>query len=411
VRASSSSSPPFSRTAPRPPRPRAVKCAPGPFGDRHGPLSLAHARPIPLRRRPRRAAAPRGRGGGTPRCGGRRATARLLPSRATDTRELLNVVERLQNALVTREGVQYAAFYAADATLVLARRGQWGATPGPPCARASRGTVRLTRTRTAAIAVDGEGVLHVAWDQSRRPPQLPRGRHRRADARAGGSDDREAERPRHLTRRCLRLPTAACSSSTRDGSMRPRRPVLHRYERRDAALVAVQARLVTARAKRQPYSSAVLDRQGVLHLAWVWRDSPPTIGVPNQRPSAYAAVEGRRVTGRPRRSPPGAAAPGANAEYALRIPRRALAHEPAQPAVDEDGQPISRTTGRQRAATSRSTTSCTTTHRLAETRGHRAHDAVRGWPAPARGGRRSRAPRSLTMRAGAGRASLPRLSR
>ena len=89
--------------------------------------------------------------------------ARLLPIAGDGwAGSSINVIAGLQNTLITYRSTQYAAFYAADSTLVLAKR-EIGSDVWT-----TRRTGLSGRTNdahnTVALAVDGEGFLHVAWD-------------------------------------------------------------------------------------------------------------------------------------------------------------------------------------------------------------------------------------------------------
>jgi rhamnogalacturonyl hydrolase YesR len=247
----------------------------------------------------------------------------------------VNVVAGLQNALVTEKGVQYAAFYAADATLVLARR-EVGSDAWTTVRTGLRGTVADAHA-TAAIAVDGDGVLHVAWDHHGGPLNYRRGTAPGAltlgpaEAMTGRHEDRVTYPS------FLRLPDGGLLFLYRDGASGRGDLVLHRYDVGTRRWSPVQARLVDGEGKRSPYASAVLDRQGVLHLAWVWRDSPD---VATNHDLCYARSKDGGVTwttadGAPLALPLRAA----NAEYALRIPGGRSLMNPPSLAVDEDGQP------------------------------------------------------------------------
>lgn len=263
-------------------------------------------------------------------------TARLLPI-AGDAYagSSVNVVAGLQNTLVTEKGVQYAAFYAADATLVLARR-DVGSDAWTTVRTGLRGTVADAHN-TVAIAVDGAGVLHVAWDHHGGPLNYRRGRAP-GSLELGPAEKMTARREDRVTYPSfLRLPDGDLLFLYRDGSSGRGDLVLHRYEVETGRWSPVQARLVNGEGKRSAYASAIVDRKGVLHLAWVWRDSPD---VATNHDLAYARSADGGVTWTSASGAP-LALPftAGNADYALRIPTGRALMNPPSLAADEDGRP------------------------------------------------------------------------
>ncbi len=184
----------------------------------------------------------------------------------------VNVIAGLQNSIITDRSSQYAAFYAADATLVLAHReigsDTWstqrtGLTGHPTDAH-----------NTVAIAVDGDGFLHVAWDHHDNPLNYAR-------SVAPGSLELGPRQPmtgRHENSvtypSFLRLPDGDLLFLYRDGRSGRGNLALNRYNIRTKTWTQVQPNLIDGEGRRSAYSSVTIDSSGVLHLAWVWRDTP-----------------------------------------------------------------------------------------------------------------------------------------
>jgi rhamnogalacturonyl hydrolase YesR len=247
----------------------------------------------------------------------------------------VNVVAGLQNTIVTERGVQYAAFYAADGTLVLARRAV-GSDAWTTVRTELRGTVADAHN-TVAIAVDGAGVLHVAWDHHGGPLNYRRGTAP-GSLELGPAEKMTARREDRVTYPSfLRLPDGDLLFLYRDGASGRGDLALNRYDVETRRWATVQARLVNGEGKRSAYASAVLDRKGGLHLAWVWRDSPD---VATNHDLAYARSTDGGVTWT---SAAGAGLPlpftAGNADYALRIPSGRSLMNPPSLAIDEDGRP------------------------------------------------------------------------
>jgi rhamnogalacturonyl hydrolase YesR len=263
-------------------------------------------------------------------------TARILPI-AEDAwaGTSVNVVAGLQNSLITDRATQYAAFYAADSTLVLARR-EIGSDVWT-----TRRTGLAGRTadahNTVAIAVDGDGFLHVAWDHHDNPLNYARGI-------APGSLELGPRQPMTGSHEdsvtypaFLRLPDGDLLFLYRDGRSGRGNLALDRYSTSNRTWTQVQPNLIDGEGRRSAYPSATVDSRGVLHLAWVWRDSPD---VATNHDLCYArSADGgatwTTVAGAPLALPLTAA----NSDYALRIPTgRSLMNPPAV-AADGDGRP------------------------------------------------------------------------
>jgi hypothetical protein len=263
--------------------------------------------------------------------------ARLLPI-APDAfaGSSVNVLANSQHTLVTHDDTQFAAFYAADSTLVLAKR-----THGSDTWTTHRTTFK-GRTADAhnsiALGVDGDGFLHVAWDHHNNPLNYVRGV-------APGSlalSPREAMTGMHENRvtypAFLPLPGGDLLCFYRDGGSGRGNLVLNRYDTRARRWTQVHASLINGEGARSAYPAYTVDARGTLHLAWVWRATPD---VATNQDIAYARSLDGGVTwtaadGRPLTVPFTAA----NADYALRVgPNRTLMNPPSL-AADSLGRPL-----------------------------------------------------------------------
>lgn len=247
----------------------------------------------------------------------------------------INVVAGLQNTLFTDGDVQYAAYYAGAGTLMLARRDldedTW----------MTRRTAYFGRVDDAhnsvAIIADGDGYLHVAWDHHDNPLNYTR-------STAPGALDLGSKLPmtgqleeRVTYPQFLRLPDGDLLLFYRDGQSGRGNLVLNRYTTRTRTWTQVQPSLIDGEGQRSAYTAVTVDRAGVLHLAWNWRDTPD---VASNHDLCYArSADGGRTwttsTGAPLQVP----FTVDNAEYALRLPmKRSLMNPPAL-AVDAAGRP------------------------------------------------------------------------
>jgi hypothetical protein len=277
----------------------------------------------------------------------RAAEASIRPANPASTRILpiagdgfagssVNVVANLQHTLFTHLGVQYAVFYASDATLVLARRtlgsDHWETRRTPFKGRAS------DAHNSPALVIDGAGYLHVSWDHHRDPLNYAR-------AIAPGSLElgpkipmvgRKEDRVTYPV--FVRLRSGDLLFFYRDGSSGRGNLILNRYSVASSTWTRVHETLINGQGQRNAYPSIYHDSKGRLHLSWVWRSSN---NVATNHDLAYARSddEGRTwstASGTPLAIPLTAA----TADYALRIPQGSTLMNPPSVTADADGNPL-----------------------------------------------------------------------
>jgi hypothetical protein len=268
--------------------------------------------------------------------GDRAGAARLIPiSGAAFAGSSVNVVANVRQSVFTHGRTQFAAFYDADRFMVLARR--------------SRDADRWETRRTAyqgnaadahnsiSLVVDGAGILHVAWDHHASPLNYARGvapGSLELGPRLAMTGQREG---RVTYPQFSRLPGGDLLFLYRDGASGRGTLVLNRYAVAKRAWTAVQTNLIDGEGERSPYWDMTVDRQGTLHLAWVWRESPD-VATNHDICYARSADEGRTWSGSDgtRVAVPITAR---TAEYAVRIPQNSnLMNSPAI-AADDGGRP------------------------------------------------------------------------
>jgi rhamnogalacturonyl hydrolase YesR len=265
------------------------------------------------------------------------STARVLPI-ASDAfaGSSVNVIANLQNTLFTDHRMQYAAFYASDATLVLARReiGQdaWETVRTP-----YKGNVSDAHN-TIALVVDGAGFLHVSWDhhghalnycRSVAPGSLELG----PKIPMTGSRENKVTYPVFLHQ-----PSGDLLFFYRDGSSGRGNLVLNRYTTSTQTWAQVHASLLDGENQRNAYPMAIIDGKGVVHLAWTWRESSD---VSSNHDLCYARSTDGGTTWT---TSSGAALnipiTAATSEYAVRIPQKSSLMNPPSITVDPDGNPL-----------------------------------------------------------------------
>lgn len=247
----------------------------------------------------------------------------------------VNVTVFRKNSLVTHDGVQYAAYYDAARYVVLAKR-RLGASEWTVQRSQYQGKAEDAHNGISIMA-DGQGYLHVAWDHHDNPLRYarssePGGLTLGAQQAMLGRDEQAVSYPEFY-----RLPDGDLLFLYRDGGSGRGSLVMNRYRQAGARWERLQDKLIDGEGQRNAYWQAHADRQGVLHLSWVWRASPD---VASNHDLAYARSRDggkswERSDGKPYQLPVTAA----SAEYALRIPQRSDLINQTSMAADNSGRP------------------------------------------------------------------------
>ena len=210
--------------------------------------------------------------------------------------------------------------------------------------------VRVTELRGHAadahnvisLAFDGAGELHVSWDHHGHPlryVRIPAG----ADLRPGSQLSMVGQRESRVTYpEFYRLPDGDLLFFYRDGASGAGNLVLNRYRLSRAGETGgwqrVQDNLIDGEGQRNSYWQVAVDGAGVIHLSWVWRETPDVV---TNHDLCYARSGDGGLTwtdsaGRRLAVPITAA----NAEYALRIPVGSELANQTSMAVDGSGRPV-----------------------------------------------------------------------
>jgi hypothetical protein len=264
------------------------------------------------------------------------ASARIVPILAEAwSGSSVNVVADQHHTLFSDGRVQYAAFYAADRRLVLARRNLsedgWETVITP-----YTGNVADAHN-TASIVVDGDGYLHLAWDHHASPLNYARG-IAPGSLELGPKASMTGRREDSVTYPSFfRLPGGDLLFLYRDGRSGRGNVVLNRYDTKAPRWRQVHANLVDGEGARSAYVAATLDVRGTLHLAWNWRDTPD---VATNHDLCYArSADGGATWTTSNGAPLALPVTAATAEYAARIPQGRDLMNPPSITADADGRP------------------------------------------------------------------------
>lgn len=213
---------------------------------------------------------------------------------------------------------QYTAYYDGAGKVVLAKRTR-GSTAWTVKITSLTGTVADAHN-SISIQVDGDGFLHLAWD-------MHGTKLRYCKSLVAGGLDMGPEQAMVGTLEAsvtypqfFRLANGNLLFLYRDGSSGSGDLTLNRYDLKTKAWTRLQTKLVDGEGARNAYWQCHIDRNGVLHLSWVWRE---TADVSTNHDMCYARSRDGGVTWE---KSDGTAyslpITAASAEYALKIPQK-----------------------------------------------------------------------------------------
>lgn len=247
----------------------------------------------------------------------------------------VNVLAGIRSNLFSDGDYQFAAFYDGGGRLVLARRrsdeDRWLVEPTAHVANATDAHNHV------ALAVDGGGFLHVAWDHHNSVLQYARSRTPfRLDIEPApmlGDREKEVTYPQFH-----RLPDGRLLFLYRDGGSGRGALVVNRYDPATGTWSRLQDRLVDGEGERSAYWDAFVDARGTIHIAWNWRESPD---VASNHDIVYArSTDGgehwQDVDGREIPLPMTAA----TSRPAWTVPRRHNLMNPPTVTADASGRPL-----------------------------------------------------------------------
>lgn len=197
---------------------------------------------------------------------------RLTPIGKGWARNQVNAVIFRKNSVTTHGNTQYVAFYDGESRLVLAKREvnstRWQVQQTP-----YRG--KTTDAHNAiSLAVDGDGFLHLAWNHHVSRLQYCR-------SRAPGVLELTEPLPmlgdkeeRLTYPEFYNLADGNLLFLYRDGVSGGGNLILNRYDSKTKKWSRLQDRLIDGEGERNAYWQMTIDGRGVIHLSWVWRETP-----------------------------------------------------------------------------------------------------------------------------------------
>ncbi len=184
----------------------------------------------------------------------------------------VNTVVFRKNSLTSLDSFQVISYYDTDGFIVLGKRKLKDSLWEVKRTR-YKGTVTDAH-RSISIALDGQGYLHMAWDQHGNPlrycrsispfslelgPELP----------MTGKNEGKVTYPEFY-----RMPDGSLLFFYRDGSSGNGNLVINKYHLAEQNWSVLQDNLIDGEKSRNAYWQACVDSMGYIHVSWVWRESP-----------------------------------------------------------------------------------------------------------------------------------------
>ncbi|MBL7742508.1 MAG: BNR repeat-containing protein [Chitinophagaceae bacterium] len=248
----------------------------------------------------------------------------------------VNAVVFRKNSLVSFGDTQFISFYDAKGFVVLGKR------------KAGEKNWQLNKTgytgnikdahNSISIMVDGEGYLHLAWDQhnnslnyckSKEPLSLEMSEK----IKMTGIAENSVSYPEFY-----KMPGGDLMFLYRDGGSGRGNLVVNKYNIRTGQWSQLHNNLIDGERQRNAYWQACVDDKGIIHISWVWRESPD---VASNHDMCYArSTDGgatwERSTGEKYNLPVTAA----TAEYALSILQKSELINQTSICTDGNGSPV-----------------------------------------------------------------------
>lgn len=190
----------------------------------------------------------------------------------------VNVLAGVKQTVFTHQQVQYTAFYDAEAKLVIAKRNL----------NQSNWQIKVTdftgnvndAHNHISLVVDGNGYIHVAWDHHNSKLKYAR------SATPGSLDfikltmlakpgqEKQVEEHSVTYPQFYRLNNGDLIFAYRNGGSGRGNLILNNYDVNTQQWQRLHDSLIDGEGKRSAYWDMTIDENGILHLAWIWRETP-----------------------------------------------------------------------------------------------------------------------------------------
>lgn len=184
----------------------------------------------------------------------------------------VNTVVFRRNSLASYKDTQFIAFYDKQQQVVLGKR-KSGTAKWELKQTAYKGNAADAHN-SISIMIDGNGYLHIAWDHHGHPLNYSKSRAPGSLELTGklsmtGLNEQKVTYPEFH-----KMPDGNLLFLYRDGQSGKGNLVLNQYDIDTKKWTQLHSNLIDGEGQRNAYWQACIDVKGVIHLSWVWRESP-----------------------------------------------------------------------------------------------------------------------------------------
>jgi len=177
-----------------------------------------------------------------------------------------------KNSIVSFRDTQFISFYNREGLVELGKR-KLGSSKWELRTTTFKGNVNDAHN-VISIIVDGDGFLHMAWDHHNNPLHYAR-------SRSPGSLDMDPtvamtgkQENRLSYPEFYKLTNGNLLFFYRDGGSGNGNLVLNQYDIHSRQWTTLHSNLIDGEKQRSAYWQACTDDKGIIHLSWVWRETP-----------------------------------------------------------------------------------------------------------------------------------------
>ncbi len=201
-----------------------------------------------------------------------KASVNIVPVDSGWAANSVNAVIFRKNSLVTFGDTQFISYYNKDRYVVLGKRKlgtqKWQLQQTP-----YQGNTEDAHN-TISMMVDGEGYLHLSWDHHNNPlryarSKIPGSLELTEKLSMTGQLENKVSYPEFY-----KLVDGNLLFFYRDGGSGQGNLVINHYDTRSKTWTQLHSNLIDGERQRNAYWQACTDDQGIIHISWVWRESP-----------------------------------------------------------------------------------------------------------------------------------------
>jgi hypothetical protein len=261
---------------------------------------------------------------------------RVIPVAEGWAKNQVNAVIFRKNSVTTFRRDQYVAFYDENSQVAVARR-RLG-TKNWEIRRTQFSGNTADAHNSISLAIDAKGYLHLAWNHHNSPLQYARSSRPETLEFSGILPMISENETRVTYPEFYNLPDGGLLFFYRDGASGNGKLVLNAFDTKTGKWSRRQANLIDGEEKRNAYPQIAVDQKGVVHLSWVWRESPD---VATNHDLCYAkSTDGGKTWQKSTGEKYSLPITARTAEYAWKIPPKSELINQTSMTADERGNPF-----------------------------------------------------------------------